>query len=813
MIVHGKISRDDLGTERNRAPWFGNKGNLCVLMVLIVLQYSNGCGGGSAASHDLLPTSTWPGCIVQEPVNRAPMAKVDASSVRIGLLPYHGRSFFDRIPITWPQLIPRYVQDRSLMTRWASEPNECPFLMYDLGAASQDRVPIHRIVLHWAEEVPREFAIEASATGDNWVQLYRGRPSPHAIEDIMVHPPALIRWLKLASLQCPVRTGISLFEMAIYGPPDTALPLPVSNLRATSIDSDSVRLVWEPGCERAFCYQVYRLPMPDLAVRPRDHLVGMTRKTEFLDLGLTPETQYYYRIVPETFSGSIGSSTTALKVSTSSENRPASPFEIRGVVEGFYNQPWSHLDRLDILTFLGAEHMNYYLYAPKVEGFHRAYWREPYPEDERKLFKELIERAKAHNVTFCYGLSPGMDFQWDDPREVERLLEKFSMFYELGVRAFALLFDDTPDTASSDRAMGQQHVWLVTQVYQTISSWSSEKCTLIFVPTIYFKTIDELKRIRPSYVEYLAALADMPPPVLIAWVGPGMPYSGSITKEQALEFSRHIGRKVLIWDNYPANDNFFLYEPFFGPYRNRSPDLHGAVAGILSNPMNYPQSSMVPLATFARYLADPYSYDPKTAFEEALQRIGSDKGSQPLRTFALQFYGHPIIPPTSLESPELAPLIDSFWEAYPHETYPEYLEAALKDQFLSLVYLVDDLKQGLEYQPLLGEIEEAAEKLALYGQAGLIALKVLRNIHQGAADGVLEDVEEIRSLLEQAMKSPWRAAENYANGLMALLFGCRPVKVDVIGTFLRRTIELGTQRHIDAHLRTSLAAVERERPR
>lgn len=683
-----------------------------------------------------------------------------------------------------------------MLTCWASARNECPYLVYDFGRGTPgdegDQVPIHRIVLYWEEDVPREFAIEVSSDAAEWTEVFRGKPRPRDVEECVVSPPRRARWVRLSSLECPVREGIALYEMTVYGPRETVVPPAVSAIRATLVRPDAVALAWEDPPGNAFCYRVYRLPEPDPS-RPESFLVGVTRKTDFLDEGLTPGRDYYYRIVPETFSGTLGPSILVEKVSIPFSSPQPPAFGIRGVVEGFYNQPWSHLDRLDMIRFLGSRHLNYYLYAPKVEGFHRSHWRDPYPQGELELFEELVASAKAHDVTFCYGLSPGIDFRWDDPSEVERVLEKFASFYTLGVRGFALLFDDTPDTAASDRVLAQKHVGLVKEVYSALRTWGPEQCSLVFVPTIYFKTVSDLQRIDPSYVEYLDGLAELPAEVLVAWVGPGMPYSVSIGVEEAREFSRHVGRKVLIWDNYPANDNFFLYEPFLGPYRNRAAGLGKEVSGVLSNPMNYAQSSMIPLSTFADYLADPYSYDPGQAFEEAIGRIGGARGAGPLRTYALQFYGHPIIPPTGVESPELAALIDSFWSAYGGDTYPEGLDAALREQFTSFSRLVDDLRGGVDNPALFEEMAEPARKIAIYGRAGLVALDILRSVHEGRSRDIPDMVRDLTALMEQASMSPWRPGENYLNGLMALLFGSRPVRVDVVGSFLSRVVELAAR--------------------
>src|SRR5437879_4802848 len=49
--------------------------------------------------------------------------------------------------------------------------------------------------------------------------------------------------------------------------------------------------------------------------------------------------------------------------------RKVSPFAYRGIVEGFYSAPYSHADRLDLLTWENGQGMNVYIHAPKKDPF------------------------------------------------------------------------------------------------------------------------------------------------------------------------------------------------------------------------------------------------------------------------------------------------------------------------------------------------------------------------------------------------------------------------------------------------------------
>ena len=76
----------------------------------------------------------------------------------------------------------------------------------------------------------------------------------------------------------------------------------------------------------------------------------------------------------------------------------------RGVVEGFYGNPWSHTDRLRQFDFYGKNKLNVYIYGPKDDPYHRNQWREPYPEAEAARISELA-KAAAQNTTLAFALS------------------------------------------------------------------------------------------------------------------------------------------------------------------------------------------------------------------------------------------------------------------------------------------------------------------------------------------------------------------------------------------------------------------------
>ena len=46
--------------------------------------------------------------------------------------------------------------------------------------------------------------------------------------------------------------------------------------------------------------------------------------------------------------------------------------QFRGFIEGYYGNPWSHEDRIDLMKFGGEIKMNQYVFAPKDDPYHNA---------------------------------------------------------------------------------------------------------------------------------------------------------------------------------------------------------------------------------------------------------------------------------------------------------------------------------------------------------------------------------------------------------------------------------------------------------
>ena len=159
---------------------------------------------------------------------------------------------------------------------------------------------------------------------------------------------------------------------------------------------------------------------------------------------------------------------------------PDVPF--RGTVEGFYGTPWSHEARKSQLEFYGRNKMNVYIYGPKDDPWHRDKWREPYPEVEANRIGELVDVAKKNGVNFYWAIHPGVDIKWND-EDRDKLMAKLEVMYQLGVRSFAVFFDDI----WGEGAQADKQAALLNYIDDNFVQAKKDVAPLILCPTEYNK--------------------------------------------------------------------------------------------------------------------------------------------------------------------------------------------------------------------------------------------------------------------------------------------------------------------------------------
>jgi len=308
-----------------------------------------------------------------------------------------------------------------------------------------------------------------------------------------------------------------------------------------------------------------------------------------------------------------------------------SEFGIRGVIEGFYGKPWTHVERIDMINFLAKVKFNTYFLAPKDEPGHRRNWQDLRPDSELFKIGELVSHAVSQGIAFGTAVSPGQTIIYSDPSELAALKGRLIQYLEIGINLVGVFFDDIPHDFQSESdakvftSFAQAHASLCNQLYEWLQK-DYPNAQLVICPTVYRGIGNE---------DYLVEIGNLlNPKVHIIWTGLQI-CSYRLDVRDALVFEQNAKRKPLYWDNYPVNDVAMVYELHIGPLLARESGLVDHSEGLLANPMTQAEASKIALWTIGEYLSDPINYDPDASWNRALiELISNDDDRAAYRKFA-----------------------------------------------------------------------------------------------------------------------------------------------------------------------------------
>ena len=285
-----------------------------------------------------------------------------------------------------------------------------------------------------------------------------------------------------------------------------------------------------------------------------------------------------------------------------------------GLIEGYYGRPWSWADRTETMSFLAGHGYGFFLYAPKADAFLRRRWREPHPVEQATAIASFARACADRGVAFGVGLSPFEIYRAFDDEAKAALADKLAWLDDMGVRRLAILFDDMrgdlPDLARKQA---------------DILHWVGERTRadrLIVCPTYYSDdpALDLYFGDRPAgYLEDFGAALD--PSIDIFWTGPEV-CSLELTPGHLDRVAGQLGRRPLLWDNYPVNDGPRM-SPFLHlrGFTGRPAGIAGRIAGHAVNPALQPVLSRIPALTLAESYRLGESYDYGTAFVRATEAV------------------------------------------------------------------------------------------------------------------------------------------------------------------------------------------------
>ncbi|WP_027873792.1 beta-N-acetylglucosaminidase domain-containing protein [Spongiibacter marinus] len=303
------------------------------------------------------------------------------------------------------------------------------------------------------------------------------------------------------------------------------------------------------------------------------------------------------------------------------------PFQL-GVIEGFYGRQWSWPERQSLPEMLADWGYSAYIYAPKGDSSLRSRWREDFDPGHFARLRSLSESAREAGIGWGVGLSPAglqAHFTEADGADLRRKLQQIKALWP---SQLWILFDDLP-AGVPELAVSQLRV--VDAVRQVLPDTPLAIC-----PSYYSEDpiLESLFGDCPK--DYFATLNEgLAEEVDILWTGPRV-ISTAYDADDMHRAASILGRRPLLWDNYPVNDGkkssrFLNTLPFSG----RPASLKTLTRGHFVNPMNQFHLSLLPLMGLASlYSGKNIAQD--TIFKTALGSLPEDM-AQILAEYAPMF--------------------------------------------------------------------------------------------------------------------------------------------------------------------------------
>ena len=382
----------------------------------------------------------------------------------------------------------------------------------------------------------------------------------------------------------------------------------------------------------------------------------------------------------------------------------------RGLVEGYYGNPYSEADRMGLLEMFGETKMNVYIYGPKDDAYHKSKWREEYPADLGKKITEYANVAKANKIEFMWAIHPGEDIQWNDTDRAN-IVNKLKAMCALGVRSFAVFWDDL---WNDDGTHGDEQAELMNYIAAELRKDYPDVKPLTICPTQY-------NRGWANSI-YLPALGDiMDSDINVMWTGNSV--VDMINYSDMTWINNQIKRKAYIWLNYPVSD-YCINHLLMGPTYGNDLNIADMLSGFVANPMEYAEASKVSLFSIADYTWNMSAYDSNASWEAAMKYL------MPENYEAFRFFCENNVDLGANthglrrmdESPEFVKAKEIYNSNIATDREAAY--AAISEQFYKLVSTAETLLTTDETPALTSEIKPWIESMKYLGQKGVCIIEM-----------------------------------------------------------------------------------------
>ena len=262
----------------------------------------------------------------------------------------------------------------------------------------------------------------------------------------------------------------------------------------------------------------------------------------------------------------------------------------RGFIEGYYGNPWSTEDRINLMKWGGYYKLNSYFYAPKNDPKHNAKWRELYTEEElNTLIRPLAEAGNASKCRFVYALHTFMynpvRFDGNYQADLKAVQDKLAQVIDAGVRQVAILADDAGNVGGNNynKFLTDMTAWLA----EMKKTYPDLKQTLPFCPQEYMYNGQAYYKNFPENVQVVMT---------------GGRVWGEVNQNFTNTFTNNAGRGPYMWINWPCTDNSKSHLIMGGYTIFLHPGVDPAkIQGIVLNPMQQSEPSKVAIFGNACY--------------------------------------------------------------------------------------------------------------------------------------------------------------------------------------------------------------------
>lgn len=279
----------------------------------------------------------------------------------------------------------------------------------------------------------------------------------------------------------------------------------------------------------------------------------------------------------------------------------------RGIVEAFYGYPYNFKDRINLIKDLSNYKLNYYIYAPKNDLYHRSLWNDLYPKRYIKNFRKIADISNKYHFNFVWAIHPGDSINLDSDDDFSKAILKFKQLYDAGIRFFGIFFDDIKKNIDAKKQSD-----FINKVDNTFIK-KNNLPPLVVVLTRYCISWG------PDINTYFKVMLDrLNPSINVMWTGEN---TISYVDDKYFDFKKlfNKNKRSSIWFNYPVNDycnNKMLISKI--PYLSNN---LSCVDGFYINPMKYLNMSKISMYNLASYMWNIKNYDYNKSWDIACKMV------------------------------------------------------------------------------------------------------------------------------------------------------------------------------------------------